>query len=38
MSIILDEGIAFTAFHDPVDQKYIVDETLYDEFSKCFAG
>jgi sugar-specific transcriptional regulator TrmB len=38
MSIILDEGRTFTAFQDPVDQKYIVDEMLYDECSKCFSG
>jgi sugar-specific transcriptional regulator TrmB len=37
MSIILDEGRTFTAFQDPVDHKYIVDEMLYDECSKCFA-
>jgi sugar-specific transcriptional regulator TrmB len=37
MSIILDEGRTFTAFQDPIDHKYIVDEMLYDECSKCFA-
>jgi sugar-specific transcriptional regulator TrmB len=37
MSIILDEGRTFTAFQDPVDHKYIVDEMLYDECSKCFS-
>jgi hypothetical protein len=36
MSIILDEGRTFTAFQDPVDHKYIVEEMLYDECSKCF--
>ncbi len=38
MSIILDEGRTFTAFQDPVDQKYIVEEMLYDECNKCFSG
>jgi sugar-specific transcriptional regulator TrmB len=38
MSIILDEGRTFTAFQDPVDHKYIVDEMMYDECSNCFAG
>ena len=37
MSIILDEGRTFTVFQDPVDHKYIVDEMLYDECSKCFS-
>jgi sugar-specific transcriptional regulator TrmB len=37
MSVILDEGRTFTAFQDPVDHKYIVDEMLYDECSKCFS-
>ena len=38
MSIILDEGRTFTAFQDPIDHKYIVDEMLYDECAQCFAG
>ena len=38
ISIILDEGRTFTAFQDPVDHKYIVDEMLYDECSRCFSG
>ena len=38
MSIILDENRTFTAFQDPVDHKYIVDEMLYDECAKCFSG
>ncbi len=37
-SIILDESRTFTAFEDPVDHKYIVDEMLYDECNQCFAG
>jgi sugar-specific transcriptional regulator TrmB len=37
MSIILDESRTFTAFQDPIDHKYIVDEMLYDECSKCFS-
>jgi sugar-specific transcriptional regulator TrmB len=37
MSIILDENRTFTAFQDPVDHKYIVEEMLYDECSKCFS-
>lgn len=38
MSIILDEERTFTAFQDPVDQHYIVEEMLYDECAKCFSG
>jgi sugar-specific transcriptional regulator TrmB len=38
MSIILDESRTFTAFQDPVDHKYIVDEMLYDECQRCFSG
>ena len=38
MSIILDEGKTFTAFQDPIDHKYIVDEMLYDECQRCFSG
>ncbi|MCW4046814.1 MAG: hypothetical protein NWE99_04530 [Candidatus Bathyarchaeota archaeon] len=38
MSIILDESRTFTAFQDPVTDKYIVDEMLYDECQRCFAG
>jgi sugar-specific transcriptional regulator TrmB len=37
MSITLDEGRTFTAFQDPVDHRYIVDEMLYDECSRCFS-
>jgi len=37
MSIILDENRTFTAFQDPVDHNYIVDEMLYDECSRCFS-
>ncbi len=37
-SIILDENRTFTAFQDPVDNKYIVDEMLYGECNQCFAG
>jgi sugar-specific transcriptional regulator TrmB len=37
-SIILDENRTFTAFQDPVNNKYIVDEMLYDECNQCFAG
>jgi len=37
MSILLDESRTFTAFQDPVDHRYIVDEMLYDECSKCFS-
>jgi sugar-specific transcriptional regulator TrmB len=37
MSITLDESRTFTVFQDPVDHKYIVDEMLYDECSKCFS-
>jgi sugar-specific transcriptional regulator TrmB len=38
MSITLDEERTFTVFQDPVDNKYIVDEMLYDECQRCFAG
>ena len=38
MSITLDEERTFTVFQDPVDHKYIVDEMLYDECQRCFAG
>ena len=37
ISIILDENRTFTAFQDPIDHKYIVEEMLYDECSKCFS-
>ncbi len=36
-SITLDESRTFTAFQDPVDSRYIVDEMLYDECQKCFS-
>jgi len=36
MSVILDESRVFTVIEDPVDHRYIVDEMLYDECSKCF--
>jgi sugar-specific transcriptional regulator TrmB len=38
ISVILDEGRTFTAFQDPVDHKYIIDEMLYDECAQCFAS
>lgn len=38
MSIILDEARTFTAFQNPTDYRYIVDEMLYDECAQCFAG
>ncbi len=38
MSITLDEERTFTVFQDPIDQKYIVDEMLYDECQRCFSG
>jgi len=38
MSITLDEERTFTAFQDPIDHKYIVDEMLYDECQRCFVG
>jgi len=37
MSITLDENRTFTAFQDPVDHHFIVDEMLYDECSRCFS-
>ncbi len=37
VSIVLDELRTFTAFQDPVDHKYIVDEMLYDECQRCFS-
>jgi len=36
MSVILDESRTFTVIQDPVDHRYIVDEMLYDECSRCF--
>jgi sugar-specific transcriptional regulator TrmB len=36
ISIILDESRTFTVVKDPVSHRYIVDEMLYDECSKCF--
>lgn len=36
MSVILDESRTFTAIEDPIDHRYIVDEMLYDDCSKCF--
>jgi sugar-specific transcriptional regulator TrmB len=38
MSITLDEERTFTAFQDPVDHNYIIDEMLYDECQHCFAS
>ncbi|MCW3996457.1 MAG: hypothetical protein NWE98_09980 [Candidatus Bathyarchaeota archaeon] len=38
MSITLDEERTFTAFQDPVDHNFIIDEMLYDECQRCFAG
>ena len=37
MSITLDEARTFTAFQDPVDKHYVVDEMLYDECQRCFS-
>ncbi len=36
MSIILDEDRTFTIVKDPVTERYVVDEMLYDECSNCF--
>ncbi len=38
MSITLDEERTFTVFQDPVDNRYVVDEMLYDECQRCFAS
>lgn len=38
MSVTLDESRVFTAFQDPVDHHFIVDEMLYDECQRCFSG
>ena len=38
LSITLDEERTFTAFQDPIDHKYIVDEMLYDECQRCFSS
>jgi sugar-specific transcriptional regulator TrmB len=38
MYITLDEARTFTVFQDPIDNKFIVDEMLYDECQRCFAG
>lgn len=37
VSVTLDESRTFTAIQDPVDHRYLVDEMLYDECSKCFS-
>lgn len=37
MSITLEER-TFTAFQDPVNHKYVVDEMLYDECQRCFSS
>jgi hypothetical protein len=37
MSITLDEARTFTAFQDPVDHSYVIDEMLYDECQRCFS-
>jgi sugar-specific transcriptional regulator TrmB len=37
-SIVLDEDRTFTAMQDPTDHRYIIEEMLYDECSKCFGG
>jgi len=36
ISVILDESRTFTAFQDPVDYRYVVNEMLYDECARCF--
>ncbi len=36
ISIILDEERVFTVFKDPLNNRYFVDEMLYDECTKCF--
>lgn len=38
ISVTLDETRTFTVFQDPVDHNYIIDEMLYDECQRCFAG
>jgi len=38
MSITLDEVRTFTAFEDPIDHQYIIDEMLYDECQRCFSN
>ncbi len=38
MSITLDEERIFTVLQDPVSHNYIIDEMLYDECQRCFAG
>jgi hypothetical protein len=38
MSITLDEERTFTVFQDPIDNKYFVDEMLYDECQRCFSS
>ncbi len=35
ISIILDEERIFTAYQDPVDRKYVVEEMLYEDCTKC---
>ncbi len=38
MSITIDEERIFTVLQDPIDHNYIIDEMLYDECQRCFAG
>lgn len=37
-SIVLDESRTFTVIEDLVEHRYIVDEMLYDECTRCFTG
>ncbi len=38
ISITLDEERTFSAFQDPFNHNFVVDEMLYDECQRCFAG
>ncbi len=36
ISLIIDEERIFTVYKDPVENRYVVEEMLYEECSKCF--
>ncbi|MFQ5910700.1 MAG: TrmB family transcriptional regulator [Thermoplasmata archaeon] len=36
MSVLLDEERTFTVLKDPVSEKYMIEEMLYDECGRCF--
>lgn len=38
ISLTLDEERTFTVLQDPISHNYFIDEMLYDECQRCFAG